>query len=186
MHSTSNLKDGYLGSGKRLRYSIRKYGESNFKLEILEFFSTREELVKREKELVNEDLIKDSNCLNLKLGGNGGLHKMTPEEEFLWHSKGGKQTFILYGKQRAENTSKRNKELWKKGVYSNFKCDWTGKKHKPETIQKMKEVAKGKGLGVKNSQHGTIWVTNGIESKKIKKESTIPEGFYIGRKIKKL
>ena len=27
MHSTSNLEDGYLGSGKRLRYSIRKYGK---------------------------------------------------------------------------------------------------------------------------------------------------------------
>ena len=73
MHSTSNLKDGYLGSGKRLRYSIRKYGESNFKLEILEFLSTREELVRREKELVNEDLIKDFSCMNLKLGGSGGF-----------------------------------------------------------------------------------------------------------------
>ena len=29
--------DGYLGSGKRLRYSIRKHGEEKFKLEILEF-----------------------------------------------------------------------------------------------------------------------------------------------------
>ena len=26
MHSTSNLKDGYLGSGKYLRSSIKKYG----------------------------------------------------------------------------------------------------------------------------------------------------------------
>jgi hypothetical protein len=26
MHSTSNLKDGYLGSGTHLRYAIRKYG----------------------------------------------------------------------------------------------------------------------------------------------------------------
>ena len=29
MHSTTNLEDGYLGSGKRLRYSIRKYGKEN-------------------------------------------------------------------------------------------------------------------------------------------------------------
>ena len=37
MHSTSNLKDGYLGSGKSLRYAIRKYGEENFKIEIIEW-----------------------------------------------------------------------------------------------------------------------------------------------------
>ena len=30
MHSTYKLDDGYLGSGKRLRYSIRKYGKENF------------------------------------------------------------------------------------------------------------------------------------------------------------
>ena len=29
MHSTSNENDGYMGSGKRLRYSIRKYGKEN-------------------------------------------------------------------------------------------------------------------------------------------------------------
>jgi hypothetical protein len=27
MHNTSNLEGGYMGSGKRIRYSIRKYGK---------------------------------------------------------------------------------------------------------------------------------------------------------------
>ena len=30
MHSTDNLNDGYIGSGKRLWHSIRKYGKENF------------------------------------------------------------------------------------------------------------------------------------------------------------
>lgn len=31
MHSTHDLEDGYLGSGKRLRYSINKYWKANSK-----------------------------------------------------------------------------------------------------------------------------------------------------------
>ena len=37
MHSTDNLDDGYLGSGRRLRYSINKYGKESHKREIIEF-----------------------------------------------------------------------------------------------------------------------------------------------------
>jgi hypothetical protein len=41
MHSTNNLNDGYLGSGKILRYSVKKYGAENHKIERLEFFENR-------------------------------------------------------------------------------------------------------------------------------------------------
>lgn len=44
MHSTDNLEDGYLGSEKRLRYSINKHGAENHEREILEFVDSREEL----------------------------------------------------------------------------------------------------------------------------------------------
>ena len=52
MHSTNNVNDGYKGSGTRLRYSIRKYGIENFECKILEWYSDRESLVAREKEIV--------------------------------------------------------------------------------------------------------------------------------------
>ena len=78
MHSTNNLKDGYLGSGKKLRYSIRKYGIEKFKIEYLEFFNNRIDLANREKQLVNEDLLKDPMCMNLKNGGNGGPEQRRP------------------------------------------------------------------------------------------------------------
>ena len=42
MHSTDNLNDGYLGSGIRLRRSIRRNGIENFKIEYLEFFDNVE------------------------------------------------------------------------------------------------------------------------------------------------
>ena len=72
MHSTNNLEDGYLGSGDRLRYSIRKYGKDKHTKEILEYLDSREELAKREREIVNKELIKEYLCMNLVVGGEGG------------------------------------------------------------------------------------------------------------------
>ena len=41
VHSTQNLEDGYLGSGKTLKKALSKYGKENFNREILEFYTTR-------------------------------------------------------------------------------------------------------------------------------------------------
>ncbi len=72
MHSTDNLEDGYLGSGKILVYSRNKYGDDNHIKEILEHCSSRDELKQREKEIVNEELIANPLNINLKYGGEGG------------------------------------------------------------------------------------------------------------------
>jgi hypothetical protein len=41
-HSTTNLNDGYLGSGKLILSAIKKYGKNNFKREILEYCSSKQ------------------------------------------------------------------------------------------------------------------------------------------------
>ena len=41
----------------------------------------------------------------------------------------------------------------------------------------------GHQQGMKNSSFGTMWITNGIENKKIKKTNTIPAGWEKGRVI---
>ena len=72
MHSTDNLDDGYLGSGRRLKYSVKKYGQDKHTVEILEQCSDRPSLIEKEKEIVNHDLIKDDDCMNLHTGGMCG------------------------------------------------------------------------------------------------------------------
>ena len=69
MHSTNNIADGYIGSGKRLWYSINKYGKENHICEILEYLNDFKSLKDREKEIVNHELLKDPLCMNLSLGG---------------------------------------------------------------------------------------------------------------------
>lgn len=71
MHNAFKINDGYLGSGKVLRLSIAKYGKKNHVREILEMLPNRESLKIREKEIVNEDLLKDPLCMNLCGGGEG-------------------------------------------------------------------------------------------------------------------
>ena len=71
-HQTDNLNDGYLGSGKHLRYAIKKYGKNNFKFEIMYFLSSKEEMFELERSIVNEDLVNNPLTYNLKIGGSGG------------------------------------------------------------------------------------------------------------------
>jgi hypothetical protein len=192
MHSTHNLDDGYMGSGKRLRYSIRKHGVENHTKEILEFLPTREELVLREIEIVNSELIKDALCMNLKEGGSGGFSSEEHKLKFIMiGSKAG--TDALRDKHNDFDFNKKwcevRKLAWlnlsdeKRNQLLNH-LDWTGRNHSDETKNKMSEIMKTKGKGSSNSQYGKCWITNEIESKKIMKGDLIPEGWRLGRKMK--
>lgn len=72
MHSTTNEADGYMGSGLLLRRSIEKHGLENHTKEILEYCLNIKDLRNREAEIVNKELLLDSDCMNLKCGGMGG------------------------------------------------------------------------------------------------------------------
>ena len=66
---------------------------------------------------------------------------------------------------------------------------WCGKKHSESTKNKISEVLKKNKhqQGEKNSQYGTCWVNNGIETIRIKKEELniyLDKGYIRGRLIK--
>ncbi len=188
MHSTNNLEDSYMGSGLRLRRSIRKYGVENHTKEILEFLSSREALVLREIEIVNKELIVDNKCMNIKEGGTGGFIN---EEHMIKCSKAGGQ---VHAKRLIDDEEYRNrmnlkssvllKRTHKEGKLLNS-LRFKGKTHSDETKQFMSEKRKGSGTGEKNSQFGTCWITKDGVNKKIKKEDLetyLLEGWLKGRK----
>lgn len=188
-HSTLNLDDGYMGSGKRLRRSIRKYGENNHKKEILEFLPDREQLMEREKEIVNNDILKDDLCMNLVPGGKGGF---TIEQQKL-NSKKGVEKRKWLSENDIEWVTKKNNQLSlsQKQNYQTGKLirkhfyDWTNHKHSNETKHLMSTLKKGTGIGKNNSQYGTCWITKDGNNKKIKKEELdiwINDGWDRGRK----
>ena len=75
----------------------------------------------------------------------------------------------------------KNNHINKKIKYVSF----SNKKHSSDTKELMSLVRKGTGIGEKNSQFGTCWITDGFENKKVKKEDAIPEGWKLGRTLPK-
>ena len=75
MHSTDDLEDGYMGSGKAIKFSIKRYGKENHSVEILEILENRELLGERERAIVTMSKVRNGNCMNLKVGGIGGFMK---------------------------------------------------------------------------------------------------------------
>lgn len=187
MHSTDNLEDGYLGSGTRLSHSIRKYGPENHTREILEFCSSREELIKREEEIVNLNEIAKQECMNIKPGGSGGWAN---KEHQIKCSQSGlnkinelrKDKDSEFYKKWTNTLSEKKIQNHKDGKIKNISdfYSWKGKHHTEETKRKMSKKDRS---GKLNSQYGTMWITNGKKNKKIKKEEKIPEGWTKGRII---
>ena len=185
MHSTDNLEDGYVGSGKRLWYSINKHGKDNHVCEILEFLPDRKTLKEREKQIVNVELINEESCMNIQLGGGGGFNS---DENQKARSVAGGKSFSnklkndpIFYNEFCDIQRIRFKKLHTEGK---FKYDtFTGKSHSEETKIKIGEANSIKQKGSNNSQYGKCWITNETESKKIYKGDIIPEGWRLGRKI---
>lgn len=191
MHSTGNKNDSYLGSGKRLRYSVRKYGSENHTKEIISYHNTRELLIEAEILFITDDMVLDKNCMNLKLGGCGGFISEEHKIKFLEGRKWG----MVVGNKKAvslRKDTKLKKQHVDKIVASRIKYFETNdgtfknKTHSKETKQKMSESSKWV-IGENNSQYGTCWIMKDGLNKKIKKDyldTYLEEGWVKGRKIK--
>lgn len=184
-HQTSDLDDGYFGSGKLISRAIKKYGIENFTKEILFIFDNQQEMNAKEKELV----VVSEDTYNLCPGGHGGFGYIN--ENNLWDTpqrlKAAKENLkiaVIHARKAMSNPEIKER-TYKKisqsliGRIGGFK----GKTHSQSTKQKMSIRRKNNGKGIRNSQYGTMWITNGQQNKKIKKIDNIPEGWYKGRVI---
>ena len=69
VHSTSNINDGYLGSGIYLRKAITKYGKESFKRDVLYVFASKEDAYQKESDIVTPEFVQQDNVYNIALGG---------------------------------------------------------------------------------------------------------------------
>lgn len=185
MHQTENEDDGYLGSGVRLINSVKKHGRENHIRTILHKLKSREDMIAKEIEIVDEKLLKDPLCMNIKLGGRGGT------------SKGFKFSSEMKSKLREAWTKKRRQEkslnqLGEKNhmFMQGHKQYMFGKKHTQESLDKITVASKTRPrkphpqetkdkMSVAAKARGMSHITQEIQDRAIK---TKVEKF--GRKLK--
>jgi hypothetical protein len=166
MHSTTNIQDEYLGSGKRIKAEVKKYGKENFTKEIIEVLPSRQSLMLREAELVTTELLSDPLCLNLKNGGEGGwdhIDSAAIEKRARSISKS-----KIGVKQSSEHRKAISESKMGNKNFANSP-GFTGivptEEHRRKIGEKNKQLT-----GERNSQFGTCWVTDGVKPIKIQKE----------------
>jgi hypothetical protein len=198
-HKTNDLNDDYMGSGKYLKYSQTKHGMENFEKEILHVFDNPEEMFAKEKELVNEEFIAETNTYNAKIGGFGGWDHVNTSTTV--ESKAAKVRASIAGNaalrilREDEEWRSHKSELLSRSMIKQY-ADGTRKARKPHVIGEFKHTDETKrkigyansitSSGSGNSQYGSMWIYSLEEqrSMKIKKDDVIPEGWLKGRKMK--
>ena len=190
VHQTTNPIDSYLGSGVELQVDIKKYGKINFKKEVLKTLNTIEEMFEYEAEIVTEDVVKDEMTYNLTLGGYGGLSFAGKKSVWVQKQRGTRKEGFT--KEEQEKAHKAWRYLYDNDLEFRKKHEENTRKasklsNTPEAKKKRKKTFKeiDHQQGDRNSQYGTMWITNSISSKKIKNNLLIPNGWKKGRILNK-
>lgn len=184
--SEKEFTESYLGSGVLLSKAIKKYGRGNFKVELIEYCDTVDNLNDREKFWINE--YNGSSCYNIAEGGTGGNTMGNhPNKKAHYNSISKKISETLKGhivsdeqrkKQSKSHTgwfgrlsedeqtayreklSKKMKDVYKDGHHSK------GKSLTDEHRRKLSKAAKDNGFG------GDTW-SNLTESERNRRSSKL-------------
>lgn len=111
--------------------------------------------------------------INVKNGYEAAKQWMLNTPEKLEKAKKGLQKYIINNYELFCQTNRKSLEIRCKAAQS--------KESKEKRKATLKKINHQKGN--KNSQFGTMWITNGIDNIKIKCDTVIPCGFIKGRKF---
>ena len=125
---------------------------------------------------------------SLNVGGFGGFDYINKELKNLYGNNGkigygGENLAKGWGRKLSEK-EKKHLSVTLKEKYASGKIipSFLNKIHKEETKKIIGMKNSLSQRGEKNSQYGTMWITDGIVNKKIKKEQDIPFGWKRGRR----
>ncbi len=174
-HSTNNLNDGYLGSGKPyFQRALKEYGKNNFKKEILEYFSSKEEAFNSQEKYIKKYNTLVPNGYNISPKGGYGvpdsyLHEETKEKigktsRGRFHTSESKLKMGRKGRKFSEESKEKMRQSAKNRKISE---ETRLKMRKAKLNRKMSEDSK---IKLSNSKKGTI---SPMKGKKHSEESKL-------------
>ena len=167
----SNLGSSYFTSSSVVQNLIFEHGKGNVSFEILKI-ATKEECLKEEYNLIRQYATEQS-CLNRQIDEN--FRQIIRNA----HVNGSYM-------KRNKNQSEHMKRMWQNPEFKTImsKKNETPRKTTDEERKQKSEILKSlhkKGLCKYDHAAGTIWINDGVSSKRVPKSSIIPEGFSRGR-----
>ncbi len=187
-HSSTNIDDEYLGSGRDLLKDIPIFKRSNFSRKILSMLSTRAEALDVESKIVNHKFVERHDTYNLRIGG--GL------------AAGIGKDHASYGTKHSAETKARMSESGKKKVFTEDHRARINKKQvglefytngtESGRFRAGDKIPEGfvKGLSddhcnsLSKSMSGRICCNNGKETRRFK-PNQVPKGYVKGALLTK-
>jgi hypothetical protein len=193
VHRTNDLNDGYMGSGTGLKRAQKKYWIENFEKEILEYFENETDMFQRETEVVDADFILREDTYNIYAGGRGfsgdGARRAKEKLMHLYETnldfrKAWQEAHRAgLAKLKGSHWMKTQKTLRKLQIGPfhdpRVRAEMAKRSLSPEARAKRKNTMKENkhSQGEKNSQFGTMWITDGVKNEKIGSEDAVPDGW---------
>lgn len=188
----NNLWNVYFTSSNKVKEFRKKYGEPDV-IQVRKIFDSAEKTYLWEQRVLERIGITDDKWLNVSTGGKvytcqkgikfSKSHRRKISENNVGfrgrhHTKQSKRKIALklIGVPRSYEVKKKISKT-KQG-----QNPWIKFKHPRQGISLSPELKKKISISVKKSVVPTIWITNGVASKRLPIEESIPEGYRRGRK----
>ena len=151
-HSTNNLNDSYMGSGKAMQAAYKKYGKDKFAKKYIAIFDNKEDAELLESQIVNLDFINRKDTYNMSIGGNVCI--LYGESNGFFGKKHSKETLLKireslkdykHTEETKEKISKTSLKMWSErdDLKEALSLRLLGSSHSEETKKKISDAHKG-------------------------------------------
>lgn len=180
-HVTSNLDDSYMGSGKYITAAIEKYGIDQFEKSYLYIFYDPYFMYLHEEAIVTKEFCGCNSNYNIAPGGFSGGFQYINSNKLRNGFESNDYNGTIDHRKNAK-VSMTHINLSGKGYRGGSTGNFAGHKHSDKTKLKIGLKSSYHQAGVRNSQYGLRWITNGVICKKINQYEILPDGWKYGRK----